>query len=102
MYSKLLLTGILLSSLLLSACYTIVDQPEETNDVVVYYEPIYIPVPVPVDPAPAPTPLPVPPKTPVEPPVKVRKPVITKPGTSKVRDDLRNSGGRTFEGRTGR
>jgi len=86
----------------LTGCYTQV-AIEENDDSYVYQEAIpviiYYPVPEPIY---LPAPLPNPPQEPVQPIYKERKPVTTPTGKDRVRDDIRNSGGRNESGRNSR
>ena len=92
------------SAISLTGCYTQL-VVEENDDSYVYQEPIYYPQPVPVpEPIPFPAPPPRPPIKPDQPIYKERKPVAPPPPPSKdrVRDDIRNSGGRNESGRNSR
>lgn len=87
------------AALSLTGCYTQL-VVEENDDSYVYQEPIpviiYYPVPEPIF-------LPVPqPTYPVEPVYKERKPIKPPPGKDRIRDDIRNSGGRNDDGRKSR
>ena len=85
----------------LTGCYTQL-VVEENDDDYVYQEPvpviIYYPVPVP-----EPIYLPAPPPRPPDQPIyKERKPVTPPRSKDRVRDDIRNSGGRNESGRNSR
>jgi len=91
-----------LAAISLTGCYTQV-AIEENDDSYVYQEPIpviiYYPVPEPIY---LPAPLPNPPQEPVQPIYKERKPVTPPRSKDRVRDDIRNSGGRNESGRNSR
>ncbi len=91
-----------IAAISLSGCYTQLVVPEN-NDTYVYHEPvpviIYYPAPEPIF---IPVPAPHPPKRPVQPVYKIRKPVIPPPNEDRIRDDIRNSGGRNDGGRKSR
>lgn len=82
----------------LTGCYTqlVVEENDDS-----YVQPIIIYYPVP-EPIPTPAPLPPPPTKPDEPVYKIRKPVTPPPSKDRVRDDIRNSGGRNESGRNSR
>ena len=90
------------AALSLTGCYTQL-VVGENDDSYVYQEPtpiiIYYPVPEPIY---LPAPLPFPPQEPVQPIYKERKPVTPPPSKDRVRDDIRNSGGRNESGRNSR
>ena len=96
----MVLLGVAASSL--TGCYTQL-VVEENNDSYVYQEPIpviiYYPVPEPVL---LPTPPHHPPQRPVEGEYKMRKPESPPPNNDRVRNDIRNSGGRNNDGRNRR
>jgi hypothetical protein len=93
-----------MTSISLTGCYTQV-AVEENDDSYIYQEPvpviIYYPVPVP-EPVFLPAPTPPPPKRPEQPIYKDRKPETPPKSKDRVRDDIRNSGGRNESGRTSR
>ncbi len=97
---SLVLFGIV--SISLTGCYTQV-AVQEDDDCYVYHEPQPIII---LLPAPYPPPVPVPPPGPIipfpeNPPKKekIRKPATPPPSNDRIRDDLRNSGGRNEGGR---
>jgi len=92
---SLVLFGIVAISL--TGCYTQL-VIEEDDDSYVYQEPYY-PAPEPIF---IPVPAPHPPKRPVQPVYKIRKPVTPPPNNDRIRDDIRNSGGRNDGGRKSR
>ena len=100
---SLVLFGI--AAISLTGCYTQL-VVQENDDTYVYHEPIpviiYYPAPEPI---PLQAPLPHPPTNPVEPVYKIRKPVkpvTPPPNNDRIRDDIRNSGGRNDDGRKSR
>ncbi len=97
---SLVLFGIVAISL--TGCYTQL-VVQENDDIYVYHEPvpviIYYPAPEPIF---IPVPAPHPPKRPVQPVYKIRKPVTPPPNENRIRDDIRNSGGRNDGGRKSR
>jgi hypothetical protein len=97
---SIILFGI--AAITLTGCYTQV-VVEENDDSYVYQEPvpviIYYPVPEPIY---LPAPIPPVPQEPVRPIYKERKPVTSPPKKDRVRDDIRNSGGRNDNGRNSR
>ena len=92
-----------LVTLIFTACYTQIAISD--NDSYVYHEPPPIIILLPV---PYPPPVPVPPRQnipfPENPPKKekIRKPATPPPNNDRIRDDLRNSGGRNEGGRRSR
>ncbi len=97
---SLVLFGIVAISF--TGCYTQL-VVQENDDIYVYHEPvpviIYYPAPEPIF---IPVPAPHPPKRPVQPVYKIRKPVTPPPNENRIRDDIRNSGGRNDGGRKSR
>lgn len=92
----------LVAAISLTGCYTQLIV-EEDGDSYVYQEPIYYPIPVPVpEPIYLPSTIPEPPKGPERPMYKERKPVTPPRSKDRVRDDIRNSGGRNESGRNSR
>jgi hypothetical protein len=94
-----------IATISLTGCYTQV-VVEENDDSYVYQEPvpviIYYPVPEPIL---VPGPPPHPPIKPIKPEYKIRKPdktVTPPPKNERIRDDIRNSGGRNDGGRKSR
>jgi len=91
-----------IAAISLTGCYTQI-AVQENDDSYVYNEPIpiivYYPVPdpilVPIPPGQAP------PHKPVQPKIKIRKPVPP-PSNDRIRDNLRNSGGRNQGGKRNR
>jgi hypothetical protein len=83
----------------LTGCYTQI-VVEGNDDSYVYQEPIpviiYYPAPETIL---VPSPVTHPIKKPVEPEYKLRKPVTPPPNNDRIRDDIRNSGGRNDGGR---
>ena len=104
-YISIVLFGV--TAISLTGCYTQV-AVEENDDSYVYQEPIpviiYYPAPEPIVlPVPRPiNPVTPPPHKPVEPVYKERKPVTPPPSKDRIRDDIRNSGGRNDGGRKSR
>ena len=93
----------------LTGCYTQV-AVQGDNDSYTYSAPASViiiiePTPPPVIIHPiigGPHPLPHPPQKPLEPVYKIRKPVTPPPNNDRIRDDIRNSGGRNDGGRKSR
>ena len=95
-----------IATISLTGCYTQV-AVEENDNSYVYQEPTPIII---IEAAPPPVviirpiiggprPLPRPPKEPLQPIYKERKPLTPPPSKDRVRDDIRNSGGRNDGGR---
>jgi len=88
-----------IAAISLTGCYTQL-VVEENDDRYVYQEPIPVII---YYPAPEPIFLPAPPPTnPVETVYKIRKPVTPPSNNDRIRDDIRNSGGRDESGRNSR
>lgn len=88
-----------IAAISLTGCYTQL-VVEENDHSYVYQEPIPVII---YYPAPEPIFLPAPPPTnPVEPVYKIRKPVTPLSNNDRIRDDIRNSGGRDESGRNSR
>jgi hypothetical protein len=102
MKKQLFIVLFVVAAISLTGCYTQL-VVEENDDSYIYSEPvpiiIYYPVPEPIY---LPVPLPCPPQEPVQPIYKERKPETPPPSKDRVRDDIRNSGGRNDGGRNSR
>ncbi|MCH7723982.1 MAG: hypothetical protein IIC76_11730 [Bacteroidetes bacterium] len=100
---SILLFGIGIAAFSLTGCYTQI--AVQDDDSYVYHEPPPIIIFLP---APCPQPVPVPPRQnilfPENPPKKekIRKPVTPPANNDRIRDDLRNSGGRNQGGKRNR
>ncbi len=104
MKKKLFIVLFGVAAISLTGCYTQL-VVEEYDDTYVYQEPqpiiIILPVPYP-QPIPLPAPPHYPPKKPLQPVYKIRKPVPPPPNNDRIRDDIRNSGGRNDGGKRSR